>query len=88
LIAGKLGDSVSYGFVSETEAQVEAHLGSHLDLLPAGDHVSRAIVAQMKADEARHGQEARDLGAVDLPAPVKAMMAAAAQVMTTVAHRI
>jgi 3-demethoxyubiquinol 3-hydroxylase len=92
LIAGKLGDSMSYGFVSETEAQVEAHLGSHLDLLPAGDHVSRAIVAHMKADEARHGQEAkqkmRELGAVALPAPVKAMMAAAAKVMTTVAYRI
>jgi ubiquinone biosynthesis monooxygenase Coq7 len=88
LIAGKLGDAVSFGFVSETEAQVEAHLRSHLDSLPAGDHVSRAIVAEMKADEARHGQEARDLGAIDLPAPVKALMAAAAKVMTTVAHRI
>jgi len=88
LIAGKLGDAVSYGFVSETEAQVEAHLGHHLELLPAGDHISRAIVAEMKADEARHGQAARDLGATDLPAPVKALMAAAAKVMTTVAHRV
>jgi 3-demethoxyubiquinol 3-hydroxylase len=88
LIAGKLGDAVSYGFVSETEAQVEAHLHSHLDLLPVGDHASRAIVAEMKADEARHGQEARDLGAIDLPVPVKALMAAAAKVMTTVAHRV
>ena len=88
LIAGKLGDAVSFGFVSETEAQVEAHLRSHLDSLPAGDHVSRAIVAEMEADEARHGQEARDLGAIDLPAPVKALMATAAKVMTTVAHRI
>jgi 3-demethoxyubiquinol 3-hydroxylase len=88
LIAGKLGDAVSFGFVSETEAQVEAHLKSHLDLLPAGDHASRAIVTEMKADEARHGAHARELGAMDLPAPVKALMAAAAKVMTTVAHRI
>jgi ubiquinone biosynthesis monooxygenase Coq7 len=92
LIAGKLGDAMSFGFVSETEAQVESHLGNHLDLLPAGDHISRAIVTEMKADEARHGQEARqkmrELGATDLPAPVKAMMAAASKVMTTVAHRI
>lgn len=88
LIAGKLGDAVSYGFVAETEAQVEAHLHGHLDQLPAGDHASRAIVLEMKADEARHGQEARELGALDLPAPVKALMAAAAKVMTTVAHRI
>jgi 3-demethoxyubiquinol 3-hydroxylase len=88
LIAGKLGDAVSYGFVAETEAQVEAHLHSHLDLLPAGDHASRAIVAEMQADEARHGQEARALGAIDLPAPVKALMAAAAKVMTTTAYRV
>lgn len=88
LIAGKLGDAVSYGFVAETEAQVEAHLHSHLDLLPAADHASRAIVAQMEADEARHGDEAHALGAMDLPAPVKALMAAAAKVMTTVAYRI
>jgi 3-demethoxyubiquinol 3-hydroxylase len=88
LLAGKLGDAVNYGFVAETEAQVEAHLRSHLGLLPAGDHTSLAIVAEMQADEARHGQEARDLGAIDLPAPVKALMAAAAKVMTTVAHRI
>jgi 3-demethoxyubiquinol 3-hydroxylase len=88
LIAGKLGDAVSFGFVAETEAQVEAHLHSHLSLLPAADHASRAIVAHMEADEARHGTEARELGAIDLPAPVKALMAAAAKVMTTVAHRI
>ena len=88
LLAGKLGDAVSYGFVAETEAQVEAHLRSHLGLLPAGDHVSRAIVAEMEADEARHGLEARALGAMELPAPVKALMAVAAKVMTTVAHRI
>jgi 3-demethoxyubiquinol 3-hydroxylase len=88
LLAGKLGDAVSYGFVAETEAQVEAHLHSHLDLLPASDHASRAIVAHMQADEARHGLEARKLGAMDLPAPVKALMAVAAKVMTTTAHHI
>jgi 3-demethoxyubiquinol 3-hydroxylase len=87
-IAGKLGDAVSYGFVAETEAQVEAHLHSHLGLLPAADHTSRAIVAEMEADEARHGQVARSLGAIELPAPIKALMAAAAKVMTTTAHRI
>ncbi|MDO8771688.1 MAG: 2-polyprenyl-3-methyl-6-methoxy-1,4-benzoquinone monooxygenase [Burkholderiaceae bacterium] len=87
-LASKLGDAVSYGFVAETEAQVEAHLHSHLDRLPASDHASRAIVAQMEADEARHGAQARDAGAMDLPAPVKALMAAAAKVMTTTAHYI
>ena len=88
LLAGRLGDAVSYGFVDETEKQVEAHLRSHLDRLPASDHASRAIVAQMQADEARHGAQARDAGAMDLPAPVKALMSAAAKVMTTTAHYV
>jgi ubiquinone biosynthesis monooxygenase Coq7 len=88
LLAGKLGDKVSLGFVVETENQVEAHLESHLVRLPSGDHASRAIVAQMKDDEARHAQDARELGAMDLPPPVKGLMAAAAKVMTTVAHHI
>jgi ubiquinone biosynthesis monooxygenase Coq7 len=88
LLAGRLGDRVSLGFVVETENQVEAHLDSHLTRLPAGDHASRAIVAQMKEDEARHALDAQELGAIDLPAPVKGLMALAAKVMTTVAHRI
>jgi ubiquinone biosynthesis monooxygenase Coq7 len=88
LIAGRLGDKVSLGFVVETENQVEAHLDSHLSRLPAGDHASRAIVAQMKDDEARHALNAQELGAMDLPSPIKGMMTAAAKVMTTVAHRI
>jgi len=87
--AGKLGgDQVSLGFVVETERQVEAHLQSHMDLLPAADNTSRAIVAQMKADEIAHAQMAQKAGAVELPAPVKALMQVAAKVMTTVAHRI
>ena len=87
--AGKLGgDRVSLGFVVETERQVEAHLQSHMDLLPAADSASRAIVAQMKADEMAHAPMAMKAGAVELPAPVKALMQAAAKVMTTVAHRV
>lgn len=88
LIAGRLGDRVSLGFVVETENQVEAHLDSHLSLLPAGDHASRAIVAQMKDDEARHALDAQKLGAIELPLPVRGLMTLAAKVMTTVAHRI
>ena len=88
LLAGRLGDKISLGFVVETERQVEAHLAEHMERLPQGDHASRAIVAQMKDDEARHALEATASGAMDLPAPVKALMGVAAKVMTTVAHRI
>ncbi len=87
--AGKLGgDKVSLGFVVETERQVEAHLQSHMDRLPAADSASRAIVAQMKADEMAHAQMAMKAGAVELPGPVKSLMQLASKVMTTVAHRV
>lgn len=88
LIAGRLGDRLSLGFVVETERQVENHLAEHLERLPMADHESRAIVAQMKADEARHALEAEGAGASPLPAPVKALMRASAKLMTTTAHYI
>ena len=88
LVASRLGDGLSLGFVVETERQVEAHLDSHLTRLPEGDHESRAIVAQMKDDEAQHALAAQDAGALPLPAPVRALMAAAGKVMTSTAHYI
>ena len=88
LLAGRLGRRVSLGFVIETERQVEAHLDSHMDRLPPQDHASRAIVAQMKDDEVRHAHEAHEAGGMELPVPFKAVMRAAAKVMTTVAHRV
>jgi ubiquinone biosynthesis monooxygenase Coq7 len=92
LIAGRLGDPISLGFVVETEKQVGAHLQSHLNTgthgLPEGDHASRAIVAQMYDDEIRHANDAQAAGAVELPQAVKELMRAAAKVMTTVAQRM
>jgi ubiquinone biosynthesis monooxygenase Coq7 len=88
LVAGRLGDRVSLGFLVETERQVEAHLQSHLELLPEGDHASKAIVAQMKEDEAAHAALALQAGGVQLPAPVRGLMKAAAKVMTTTAYYI
>jgi ubiquinone biosynthesis monooxygenase Coq7 len=86
LVAGRLGDRVSLGFVVETERQVETHLESHLERLPHADHASRAIVAQMKADEAAHAAQALAQGATELPGAAKALMRAAAKVMTTTAY--
>ena len=88
-LAAKLGgDAMSLGFVVETEKQVEAHLQSHMQRLPENDQASRAIVAQMKADEMRHAQEAQAAGAAALPAPFKGLMRVAAGMMTAVAHRV
>ena len=88
LVAGRLGDRVSLGFVVETERQVEHHLESHLERLPGTDLASRAIVAQMRTDEAAHAVAAQLAGGIELPAPVRAAMRAAAKVMTTTAHYI
>ena len=60
----------------------------HLEQLPAQDAKSRAIVAQMRSDEAAHGQAAKDMGAIEAPAPVKGAMSVMAKVMTTTAYYI
>jgi 3-demethoxyubiquinol 3-hydroxylase len=88
LVAGRLGDPVSLGFIVETERQVETHLQGHLDRLPQADHASRAIVAQMKADEVAHANHAQGMGAAELPQAVKLAMRTAARVMTTTAHYV
>lgn len=88
LLAARAGDKVSLGFVVETERQVEQHLHSHMSRLPPGDTASRAIVAQMRDDEAEHAESAEKAGGVPLPLPVRAMMRAAAKVMTLTAHRL
>jgi len=88
LVAGRLGDAVSLGFVVETERQVEQHLEQHLSRLPDADSASRAVVQQMRDDEARHGAQAQAAGATALPAPVRWAMRAAARVMTSTAHHL
>ena len=88
LAAGIAGDRSNLGFVVETERQVEEHLTTHMERLPAGDAKSRAIVEKMRDDEARHGAAARAAGARELPFPVKGLMRVAADVMRLVAYRV
>jgi 3-demethoxyubiquinol 3-hydroxylase len=80
--AGALGDRWNLGFLAETERQVVRHLESHLARLPADDRKSRAIVEQMRDDEARHATTALRNGGAELPAPVKAAMQVSSKVMT------
>jgi ubiquinone biosynthesis monooxygenase Coq7 len=87
-LAGLAGDRWNLGFLSETERQVEQHLSSHLERLPADDIRSRAIVWQMRTDEAGHAQMAEDQGAARLPWPVRVAMRMTAKVMTTASYRI
>ncbi|RPJ04187.1 MAG: demethoxyubiquinone hydroxylase family protein, partial [Deltaproteobacteria bacterium] len=83
-----IGDKWNLGFLVETERQVEAHLNGHLQELPERDLRSREIVEQMRIDEVRHAETAVNLGASDLPEPVKAGMKLAAKVMTGMAYRV
>lgn len=87
-VAARCGDSRSLGFVVETERQVEAHLDGHLRKLPMRDAKSRAIVEQMRDDEAAHGAAAAALGAAQVPVPVREAMRAMAKVMTATAYYI
>ena len=88
VLAGLRGDGWNLGFVVETERQVEAHIAEHLQALPEADGRSRAILATMQADEARHADQAQARGARLLPPPVPALMATASKVMKTIAYRI
>ena len=88
VLAGLRGDGWNLGFVVETERQVEAHLAEHLQTLPEADLRSRAILQQMKADEARHADNAEQAGARVLPQPVPSLMAAASKLMKAVAYRL
>ena len=81
-LAGKAGDRWSLGFVAETEQQVVEHLSSHLGQLPAQDRQSRAILEQMKEDEARHATHALAAGGARLPLPVRLLMKGVSKVMT------
>ena len=88
LLAGLVGDKWSLGFLAETERQVVRHLEGHLDRLPEGDSKSRAIVEQMKQDEAKHATMALVEGAADLPPAIKVFMTLTAKVMTTLSAKI
>ena len=87
-LAGVRGDRTNLGFVVETERQVEEHLTGHIDRLPERDDKSRAIVEQMRDDEARHGDLAQAAGGLPLPFPVRAAMRLAADVMRGIAYRV
>lgn len=88
LLAARSGDPFSLGFVVETERQVGIHLEGHLEKLPARDLASRAIVRQMRDDEAKHAEQAKAAGGSELPAAIRTAMRWAGRVMTRTAHYV
>src|SRR5574343_773184 len=81
-LAGALGDKWNLGFLAETENQVGKHIENHLQRLPANDEKSRAVLEQMKIDEARHANTALEHGGAPLPLPVKLAMQLTSKIMT------
>ena len=86
--AGIVGDKWSLGFLAETEHQVVRHLDGHLRSLPDQDERSRAIIEQMKTDEAKHATTALHHGGAALPGPVRKLMGLMSTVMTRTAYWI
>lgn len=81
-MAGKVGDKWSLGFVAETEKQVVEHINGHLKIISENDLKSRAVLEQMKIDEAQHGTKALEAGGAELPKPVTKLMGVVSKVMT------
>lgn len=86
--AGTVGDRVSLGFVAATEEQVGRHLDAHLKELPSGDRRSRAVLEQMREDEAHHERWALEAGGSRFPLPVKLGMRLMSKVMTKSVYKL
>ena len=86
--AGALGDRWNLAFLAETELQVEEHLAGHLEQLSPVDVRTRAVITQMRTEEAQHRATAVALGAAKMPDPVKKAMRLLAKAATTIAYRI
>ncbi|MCK0713759.1 2-polyprenyl-3-methyl-6-methoxy-1,4-benzoquinone monooxygenase [Chromohalobacter sarecensis] len=87
-LAGVLGDNISLGFVAATEEQVGRHLDDHMHKLPQGDRRSRAVLEQMRVDEAHHERWALEAGGARFPAPLKLGMRVMSQVMTRSVYKL
>ena len=85
-LAGLAGDSISLGFVAETERQVSDHLQRHLEGLPVEDKKTRAILEKMQEDESRHAEMAQQAGAISLPVVIRRLMHGISGLMTKTSY--
>jgi ubiquinone biosynthesis monooxygenase Coq7 len=86
--AGMLGDRINLGFLAATEEQVCEHLEEYIDRLPEADNKSRAVLEQMKTDEAGHARTALEAGGVDFSTRFKKLMRRVSRIMTWSTYRI
>lgn len=86
--AGLISDRLSLGFVAATEEQVCLHIDKHLDSLPQDDEKSKAILKQMRIDEAKHQLAALESGGIVFPDTVMNAMTLISNVMTKSTYRV
>ncbi len=87
-IASIIDKKYNLGFLAETEKQVSSHLDKHLVKLSKNDIKTKKILEQMKLDEQQHEISARELGATELPKPIKKAMGITSKIMTTLTYKI
>ena len=87
-IAGIIDKRYNLGFLAETEKQVSSHLDKHLVKLSKYDVKTKKILEQMKFDEHQHEISAKELGAAELPKPIKKVMGITSKIMTTLTYKI
>ena len=87
-IASIIDKKYNLGFLAETEKQVSSHLDKHLVKLSKYDVKTKKILEQMKFDEHQHEISAKELGAVELPKPIKKVMGITSKIMTTLTYKI
>ncbi len=78
---GRLTKEKSLGFIYETEEQVEKHLDQYTDKLPKNDKKSRDILVEIKKDETKHKETARELGSTKLSDQTRNFMSLSSRVM-------
>ena len=78
---GRLTKEKSLGFIYETEEQVEKHLDEYTDKLPKSDKKSRDILLEIKKDETKHKETARELGSTSLSSQTRNFMSISSRVM-------
>ena len=87
-IASIIDKKYNLGFLAETEKQVSSHLDKHLDKLSKYDVKTKKILEQMRLDEHQHEISAKELGATELPKPIKKVMGITSKIMTTLTYKI
>ena len=85
---GTLEKNKSYGFIYETETQVEDNLDEYSQKLPSSDVKSKKILEEIKIDETKHKNTAKDQGSIELSKSTKNLMSVTSKVMKKISYYI